>query len=125
MLLPQGEQAAQQAGQHPGGRQQQRHGHSQHQGVLAARRKDDQRRKAHALHDHRVIQKDAVMVEESFRIPGEEFCSMTFHSASPFPVFFSLKFLPLFISSWRRTSVRSSQPEMLLTARMAKQTPVS
>ena len=65
------------------------------------------------------------MVEESFRVPGEEFCSMTFHSAPPFPVFFSLKYLPLFISSWRRTSVRSSQPEMLLTARMAKQTPVS
>ena len=117
MLLPQGEQAAQQAGQHPGGRQQ--------QSVLSARRKDDQRRKAHALHDHGVIQKDAVMVEESFRVPGDEFCSMTFHSASPFPVFFSLKYLPLFISSWRRTSVRSSQPEMLLTARMAKQTPVS
>ena len=115
MLLPQGEQAAQQAGQHPGGRQQQSHGNRQHQGVFARGGKHHQRGKAHALHDHGVIQKDAVMVEESFRGPGEEFCSMTFHSASSIHP----------SRRYRRVSVRSSQPEMLLTVSRAKQTPVS
>ena len=72
VLLPQGEQAAQQTGQQTGGRQQQRHRCRQHQSVLAVGGKDHQRRKAHALHDHGIVQEDAVMVEESLRVAGDE-----------------------------------------------------
>ena len=88
VLLPQGEQAAQQTGQQTGGRQQQRHRRRQHQSVLAVGGKDHQRRKAHTLHDHGIVQEDAVMVEESLRVAGDEFCTSPLHTASPFPVCF-------------------------------------
>ena len=114
-LVPQGAQTAEQAGQHPRGRQQQGHGYGQHHGVSAAGGQHHQRSQAHALHDDRVVFEDTVMVCELFGVTGDHFCNVTFHSASSFQP----------SRRYRRVSVRSSQPEMLLTVSSAKQTPVS
>ena len=86
LLVPQGERPAQQAGQHPGGRQQQNHGNRQHQGVFARGGKHHQRGQAHALHDHRVIEEHTVMMCVFFRVPDDHFRNRTSHSAPSFPV---------------------------------------
>ena len=68
LLVPQGHKAAEQAGQHAGGHQQQCHRRRQHQAVLAGGGHDHQRCQTHALHDHRVIQKHAVVMGKLFGI---------------------------------------------------------
>ena len=67
-LVPQGHKAAEQAGQHAGGHQQQRHRRRQHQTVLTGGSHDHQRCQTHALHDHRVIQEHAVVMGKLFGI---------------------------------------------------------
>jgi electron transport complex protein RnfE len=67
-LVPQGHKAAEQAGQHAGGHQQQRHRRRQHQAVLTGGSHDHQRCQTHALHDHRVIQEHAVMMGKLFGV---------------------------------------------------------
>jgi len=68
LLVPQGYKAAEQAGQHAGGHQQQRHRRRQHQAVLAGGSHDHQRCQTHALHDHRVIQEHAVVMGKLFGV---------------------------------------------------------
>ena len=120
VLIPQGDETAQQAGQHAGGHQQQRHSRRQHHSILAGSGQNHQRGKAHALHDHRVIQEYTVVVGEPGRVFYNEFSRRFLHCAAPFPV------PACGCSRWyRRVSVRSIHAEMLLTTSSAKHTPVS
>ena len=120
LLIPQGNGAAQQAGQQPGWGQQQQDRHRQHHGIFSARGQHHQRSQTHALHDDRVVQEHTVMVGVLVRVADDLFCNAAFHSAASFPSSGVRR------SSWySRSSVRSIQPEMLLTTSSAKHTPVS
>ena len=85
VLVVQGHKAAQQTGQHAGGHQQQRHRRRQHPRILAAGGKHHQRGKAHALHDHRVIQEHTVVVGKLVGIFYDQFSRCASHCAAPFP----------------------------------------
>ena len=122
VLAVQGEQTAQQAGQHAGGHQQQRDRSRQHHTVMGGGGQHHQRGQTHALHDHGVVQEHAVVVGKAVGVLQNQFCGRFSHSAASFPAPDAGRWCS---RRYSRTSVRSIHAEMLLTASTAKHTPVS